>query len=78
MNPRDLFIVSFFLTLPLVFFSFFGYLSTYFFTRGTETSTPGIAFTIPETETAALETKTMQERTTTDHNLLSKVEKLFQ
>jgi hypothetical protein len=47
-------------------------------TPRTETSTPGIAFTIPETETTALETKTMQERTTTSHNLLSKVEKVLQ
>jgi hypothetical protein len=47
-------------------------------TPRTETSTPGIALTIPETGTTALETKTMQERTTTSHNLLSKVEKVLQ
>jgi hypothetical protein len=41
-------------------------------------TTMGIFFTIPETETTALETKTMQERTTTSHNLLSKVEKVLQ
>jgi hypothetical protein len=43
-----------------------------------ETTTLGIAFTIPETETAALETKTILERTTTGLNLLSKVEKVLQ
>ncbi len=43
----------------------------------TETTTLGIVFTILETETTALETKTMQERTITGLNLLSEVEKVL-
>jgi hypothetical protein len=43
-----------------------------------ESKTLGTVTAIPETETTTLETIAIQERTTTDLNLLSEVEKILQ